>query len=130
MRVNSYRDLQVWQKSIELVVECYRATAVFPKAETYGLSSQLQKAAVSVPANIAEGHGRRYTKPYLNHLSISYGSLMETETHLIIAERLHYIDEHTLQRLLQQSAEIGRMTNGLIDSLERRLNAPEPPPDP
>lgn len=121
MNVNSYRDLQVWQKSMDFVVNCYQFTAKFPKSEIYGLSSQLQRAAVSIPANIAEGHGRRYTKPFLNHLSISYGSLMETETHLQIAERLHYLDHATLSKLLEQSAEIGRMTNGLIDSLERRL---------
>ena len=121
MSISSYRDLQVWQKSIDFVVNCYRATEKFPRSEVYGLTSQLQKAAVAVPANIAEGHGRKYTKPYLNHLGISYGSLMESETHLIIAERLHYIDQSQLNALLEQSAEIGRMTNGLIESLERRL---------
>ncbi len=121
MNVSSYRDLQVWQKAMDFVVNCYQATAGFPKSEIYGLTSQLQKAAVSIAANIAEGHGRRHTKPFLNHLSISYGSLTETETHILIAERLKYIDRAASAKLLEQTAEIGRMTNGLIDSLERRL---------
>jgi len=86
MSVQSYRDLQVWQKSMDLVTECYRATQQFPKTEIYGLTSQLQRAAVSVPANIAEGQGRQHTKEFIQHLSIAYGSLAELETHLQIAQ--------------------------------------------
>ncbi len=112
MVIRSYRDLQVWQKSMDFVVECYRAAEVFPKSETYGLTIQLQRAAVSVPANIAEGQGRNHTKEFINHLSMAYGSLMEVETHLQIAARLRYIDESLLDRLLLLSNEIGRMLNG------------------
>ena len=71
MTNRSYRDLEVWQKALDLVVECYRLSRTFPKAELYGLSSQLQRATVSIPANIAEGHGRSHTREYLKHLSIA-----------------------------------------------------------
>jgi four helix bundle protein len=90
--VNSYRDLMIWQHSVELAEQVYRLTQHFPKQEMYGLSVQIQKAAVSVPANIAEGHARDSTKEFLHHLSISLGSLAELETQLILAERLAYID--------------------------------------
>lgn len=119
--IESYRDLQVWQKAMDFVVACYEITREFPKAETYGLSSQLQRAAVSVPANIAEGRSRRHTREFIHHLSIAYGSLTEAETHLQIAERLGYLNRDRLGRMLSASAEIGRMINGLIQSLEQRL---------
>jgi four helix bundle protein len=121
VNIKSYRDLDVWQKAMGLVVECYQIAEQFPEIETYGLISQLQRAAVSIPANIAEGHGRSHTKEFLNHLSIAYGSLMEVETHLQIAARLNYLDNSSLQGLLNKSAEIGRMLNGLMQSLNRNL---------
>lgn len=121
MALQSYRELLVWQKAMDFVVECYRVSEKFPKSETYGLSIQLQRAAVSVPANIAEGQGRNHTREFINHLSIAYGSLMEVETHLQIAARLRYIDESGLARLLLLSNEIGRMLNGLMQSLQRKL---------
>ena len=121
MAIQSYRDLQVWQKSMDLVVKCYRAAERFPKSEAYGLVSQLQRAAVSVPANIAGGQGRNHTREFINHLSIAYGSLMEVETHLQIAARLSYIDEALLGDLLIRTNEIGRMLNGLMQSLGRKL---------
>ncbi|HEU4390865.1 MAG TPA: four helix bundle protein [Blastocatellia bacterium] len=120
MSIRGYRDLEVWQKAMDLVLECYRIAERFPKTETYGLTAQLQRAAVSVPANIAEGHGRSHTKEYLNHLSIAYGSLMELETHLQIAGRLSFLDNSSLESLLGRSAEIGRMLNGLMRKLSDR----------
>jgi four helix bundle protein len=114
MAVSGYRDLAVWQKAMDLVTECYRACQRFPKPEIYGLCSQLQRPAVSVPANIAEGHGRHSTREYLQHLRIGHGSLMELETHLQIGERLQYLDPESVQRLLVLSGDIGRMLNGLI----------------
>lgn len=119
----NYRDLQVWQKAMDFVLACYQAAASFPKTEQYGLSSQLQRAAVSIPANIAEGHGRRHTREFIQHLSVAYGSLMEVETHLQIAARLGYLKSNCAAQLLESSAEIGRMLNGLTQSLEQRLNA-------
>jgi len=121
MSIRSYRELEVWQKAMNLVVDCYRLASQFPKTEVYGLASQLQRAVVSVPANIAEGQGRSHTKEFLNHLSIGYGSLMEVETHLQIARRLHYLDDSTLDAMLEKTGELGRMLNGLIQSLTRKL---------
>lgn len=117
---------------MDLVVNCYRITEQFPKIEIYGLTSQLQRAAVSVAANIAEGNGRSHTREYLNHLSMAYGSLMEVETHLQIGARLHYIDDASLKTLLAKTAEIGRMLNGLMQALNQKLcPAPRPlPSDP
>jgi four helix bundle protein len=89
----SYQDLEVWQKAMDLVVICYQMTKRFPKSEIYGLASQLQRAAVSVLANIAEGRQRQSSKEFLHHLSIAYGSLAEVETHAQIAGRLSYINE-------------------------------------
>jgi four helix bundle protein len=116
--VKSYRELDVWQKAMDLVVECYQTTKVFPKSEVFGLASQLQRAAVSIAANIAEGHSRQYTKEFLQHLSIAYGSLAELETHIHIAERLNYHDAKQLNKLIEKTSEIGRMLNGLRKSLE------------
>lgn len=119
MGLKSYRDLEVWQKAMDLVVACYQITKKFPKNEVYGLTNQLQRAAVSIPANIAEGRERQHSKEFIQHLSIAYGSLAELETHIQIAERLTYIDMNQLKKLLDKTAEIGRMLNGLRRSLEK-----------
>ena len=119
MDVKSYRDLKLWQKAMDLVVDCYEETKEFPKSEIFGLTSQLRRAGVSVPANIAEGHARQYTKEYLRHLSFAYGSLAELETHVLIAERLNYIESVQSKRLLDRTSEIGRMINGLRRSLKK-----------
>ena len=113
----SYRDLLVWQKAMDLVVACYKITEYFPRREIYGLSSQLQRAAISIPANIAEGQGRGQRKEFQRYLSIAYGSLMEVETHLQISNRLGYLDSKFLHALLDKTSEIGRMINGLKASL-------------
>ncbi len=80
--IRSYRDLIVWQKGMDLVVECYRLSKKLPASEQYGLSAQIQRSAASIPANIAEGHARRHTGDYVHHLSMAVGSLAELETHL------------------------------------------------
>jgi four helix bundle protein len=112
--LTSYRELNVWQKAIDLVAESYRFSAAFPKAETYGLISQVRRAAVSIPANIAEGYGRGSRKEYLQFLLVAQGSLKELETHFIIAERLGYATKAQTARMLTQTDEIGRMLGGLI----------------
>ena len=117
MEIRSYRDLEVWQKAMDLAFGCYRASARFPRSESFGLTIQLQRAAVSVPANIAEGRGRRSTGDFIRFLNIASGSLAETETHLLLAHRLGYIQEEQTQVLLALSAQIGRMLNGLRRSL-------------
>jgi four helix bundle protein len=119
--IKNYKDLEVWQKAMDLVVMCYKATNKFPKNEIYGLTSQLQRAAVSVPANIAEGRQRKHSKEFLRHLSIAYGSLAEVETHLQIAERLNYMDEDQMNMMINKTAEIGKMINGLRKSIEQKI---------
>jgi four helix bundle protein len=109
----NHRDLVVWQKAMDLVTKIYKVTATFPNEERFGLSSQMRRAAVSVPSNIAEGHGRKATAAYLNYLSIAYGSLMELETQIEIALRLNFIDPEKISSLLVQTTEIAKMLNGL-----------------
>ena len=123
MTVTSYHDLVVWQKAIDFVVDCYSLTAQFPRSEMYGLSSQVQRSAVSVPSNIAEGAGLLHTREYIRHLGISRGSLFEAETQIIISQRLNYSTPEAIQPLLASVAEIGRMLHGLITALERKLEA-------
>jgi four helix bundle protein len=106
--VNSFRDLRVWQAAMDLVTETYRLAQLFPKQETYGLASQIQRAAVSVPSNIAEGHAREHIKEYLHHLSMAQGSLAELETQLEIAARLNYISLDQLREGLTSIASLGR----------------------
>jgi four helix bundle protein len=118
-KFRDYRDLTVWQRAMVLVVECYSATRQFPKTEVYGLSSQLQRAAISVPSNIAEGNGRTLGD-YLRHLSIANGSLMELETHISLARRLAYLDEAQESRLLSLSNEVGRILAGLTVQIRRK----------
>ena len=115
--VRSYRDLKVWQKSMDLVVESYRVSKLLPKAEIFGLISQIQRAAVSVPANIAEGHGREHLGDYLRHLSIASGSLMELETHMLIITRL-YIPMDEVKCALDMVRELDRMLSGLTKTLK------------
>ena len=122
MTITNYKDLEVWQRSMELVVECYQITKSFPRNEAFGLAGQLQRAAVSVPANIAEGRARQHTKEFMQHVSIAYGSLAELETHVQIAERLNYIDKSQADALMGKAAVIGRMLNGLRRSLEKKRN--------
>jgi four helix bundle protein len=98
----SYQDLQVWRVGMDMVEEIYRLTQSFPKKEVYALSSQMQRAAVSIPANIAEGHARDSTKEFLHYISIALGSLAELETHLILAGRLSYLENVTLARRFQR----------------------------
>ncbi len=115
-----YSELVVWQKAMYLVTEIYKTTASFPSEERFGLSSQARRAAVSIPSNIAEGHGRKATGAYLNHLSIAYGSLMELETQTQIAVRLNFIQEDKAAILLKQMDEIGKMLTGLKKSLSEK----------
>lgn len=119
MNTQSYRDLEVWQKAMDLVVDCYQSTKGFPKNEIYGLTSQLQRASISVPANIAEGRARQHTKEFLQHISIAYGSLAEVETLVQIAHRLDYLTDNQSNKVLDKTAEVGRMLNGLRRSLKK-----------
>ena len=121
MVVQSYRELEVWQFAMELAESCYRVTRSFPKEEMFGLTSQIRRAAVSIPANIAEGQGRDYTKEFLHHLSISRGSLMELETHLLLSRRVGLLNQDDLDHCLTLTDRISRMLSGLRKALENRL---------
>lgn len=121
MAVQSYQELTVWQKAMDLAVKCYEATKPFPREEQFGMTSQIRRAAASIPANIAEGQGRQHTKEFLNFLSIARGSLKEVETHLILSNRVNLLPKPQLDELLNQTDEISRMLAGLRKSLERRL---------
>src|SRR5713101_9488402 len=113
----SYRDLVVWQKSMQLVTDIYKTTRAFPREEIYGLTSQIRRAAVSIPSNIAEGQGRRTTLDFLRHLSIAYGSLREVETQILIARRLRYVAQTRVDEVMDLAGEVGRLLNGLMNSL-------------
>ena len=110
----SYRDLKVWQNSMTLVEGCYRLTQGFPKEEVYGLSSQLRRAAVSIPANIAEGYGRGSRPTYLHFMKIAQGSLKELETHLLLSHRLGFVSNLLSEPLLDQCDQLGRMLGTMI----------------
>jgi four helix bundle protein len=116
-KILSYRDLLIWQKSMDLVTDVYRVSAKFPKEEVYGLISQIRRAIISVPSNIAEGYGRRSTGDYKRFLNISLGSLYEFQTQLEVSRRLKYIEEKEFEPLNNLSNEIERMTNSLISKL-------------
>jgi four helix bundle protein len=118
--VQSYRDLVVWKKSMALVLDVYRCTQAFPKIETYGLTSQLRRAAVSVPSNIAEGQARLSTGEFKQFLGNARGSLMEVETQILIARYLGYLERNDSENLLSAAAEVGRILNGLLASLPSR----------
>jgi four helix bundle protein len=117
--VRSYKDLVAWQKSMDLVAAVYRASQGFPKEEIFGLVSQIRRAAVSVPSNIAEGHARTSKKEFQYFLSNARGSLAELETQLTIAHQLAYIDETEINQLLDRLGEVGRIVNGLLAALKR-----------
>ena len=125
MAAKNYSDLIVWQKAMDLVELVYKATAQFPKEEIYGLTNQLRGAVVSVPSNIAEGQGRGSANDFRRFLSISYGSLREVETQILIAGRLHFLTEPQAERVMSLAAEVGRLINGLSNSLDTRR--PHPP---
>lgn len=113
--------LEAWKCAIELVEQIYEASKAFPKTEIYGLTSQIRRAAVSVPANIAEGHGRDSTREYLHHVSIAMGSLAEVETHVVIAARFRYLQQTVGDRLLESTDKVGRILRGLQKSLKQKL---------
>ncbi|MBW1949834.1 MAG: four helix bundle protein [Deltaproteobacteria bacterium] len=119
--IKSYRDLLVWQKAMDMTVQVYAICKMLPKEETYGLRSQMTRAAASVAANIAEGHARGSTKEYTHFLAIAKGSLMETETFLDLALRLGYIEEHQAQPVQEKITEVSKMLTVLRNKLLQTL---------
>ncbi len=117
--IRSYRDLEVWQRGVDLVELIYKLTPSFPSEEKFGLTAQIRRAAVSIPSNIAEGWGRDSTKEYVRFVRIARSSLFEVETQLIIAHRLGYLNEDELKTSLQETEVESRMLLSLIRSLKR-----------
>ena len=118
--LKSFKELKVWQKSYDLCLKAYRITTTFPKGEQYGLTSQIRRSAVSIPSNIAEGCGRKTTLDYIRMLYISYGSVCELETQILLAGDLGFIEKGVLGILIKDVAEIERMLKALIKSLENK----------
>ena len=117
MKAQNFKDLIVWQKSMEMAEAVYEATRTFPREELYGLTSQLRRAAVSVPSNIAEGQARYSTPEFQKFLSISQGSRAEVETQLLLAQRLGYITKEAIQPILTLLLDVKRLLHGLQNSL-------------
>jgi four helix bundle protein len=120
MERKPHKKLEAWRKAMDLIVEVYQVTGRFPSTERFGLSPQVQRAAVSIPSNIAEGAARGSTRGFLNALHIARGSLNELDTQLIIAQRLGYIRDTEAASLALRLGELDRILNGLITSLRRR----------
>jgi four helix bundle protein len=120
-KISHYRELVVWQRGMDIVEAVYRVTRAFPKSELYGLTSQVRRAAVSVPSNIAEGQTRATTKEYLNHISMAQASLAEVETQLEIARWLGFAIPEVVSPLLDQAAILGKQLYALRDALTKRI---------
>src|SRR3972149_1986886 len=116
-KILSYKDLLVWQKSMDLVAEIYRLTLELPEPKRWGLISQMRRAAVSAPSNIAEGYGRQATGEYRHHLSMGRGSLLELETQVLLCRRLKYLEAADADALLAEIEEISKMLASLISKL-------------
>jgi len=123
---DQFKDLIVWQKSVAFVTEIYRLTEQFPTTEIYGLTSQMRRAAVSIPTNIAEGQARRSLNDAHVFLGHSRGSLSEVQTQLVIAGNLSHLDPKKLDSLLESTYEISRLLDGLLLAIDNLRNKPEP----
>jgi four helix bundle protein len=120
--INSYRDLHVWQDGMALAEVCYRLAKELPREELFAMSSQIRRSASSIPANIAEGHGRENTQSFIQYLRIAQGSLKELETHLLLAERVGLLTEKQIEIPMDQCASLGKQIRSLIRSLQQRAS--------
>ncbi len=125
MTVRQYSDLVAWQKAMDLAEVVYRITKSFPKEELYGLTSQLRRAAVSIPSNIAEGQSRS-SREFVHYLTIAHGSLSELETQILIAQRLGHVDSSHFADVANRTAEVGRLIHGLSQSIEKLATGHRP----
>ncbi len=123
MKTSDFRELKVWQKSMDVAVEVYEVIKGLPKEERFCLCDQMRRCSVSIPSNIAEGHNRNSTKEYIRFVSISRGSVAELQTQLLLCQRLRYISEDTLSSYYSRLVEIDKMLGSLMNSLERNLNS-------
>ncbi len=118
--IHSYRDLKVWQQGMDLAEACYRVTRGFPKDELYGMTSQIRRAAASIPANVAEGRGRESPGEFIQLLRVAQGSLKELETHLLLSERIGLMLPKEAEAMLARCEAVGKMLRALIRSLQLR----------
>jgi four helix bundle protein len=118
-KINDYKDLLVWQKAMNLVVEVYKTTKMLPKEETYSLSDQMRRAAVSIPSNIAEGYGRQTQKSYAQFLTIARGSAFELETQILLCRKIYQISSEITKSLLSAISEITKMLTSLINKIHQ-----------
>lgn len=121
MKIQNYKELIVWRKSFQLSLEVYKITKSFPKEELYGLTSQMRRAAIAIPSNIAEGHGRRGTKEYVRFLRIAYASATELETQLLIAKETDMLGENDFEKVNGLLTEVLKMLNVLIVKLKNPI---------
>lgn len=126
-KINSFRDLNVWHSAMKLVETVYRLTELFPAKEAYGLTSQLRRASVSVPSNIAEGHAREHLREYLHHLSIAQASLAEVDTQIEIGLRLGYLSQETFDAHRTHLDSLGRQLRALRQSLSSKIAQSQKP---
>jgi len=119
--LRNFKELKVWQKAYQLCLEVYSITKNFPSEEKFGLTSQIRRASVSIPSNIAEGYGRRTTPDYIRSLYIAYGSNCELETQALLSADLDYINQDAQKSLLEKILEVERMLKALIKSLESKI---------
>ena len=118
--IKSFRDLEIWKRSISLAKKIYQISEAFPKTELYGLTTQLRHAAISIPSNIAEGHTRRHTKEFRQFLHVALGSLAEVETLLVLAIELKFIQQESAVPLQKEIEELSKMTNALLSKLKSK----------
>jgi four helix bundle protein len=126
--IRSYKDLVVWQQAVTLVELTYELARRLPASERFGLVSQMTRAAVSVQANIAEGHGSQHRRVFLNHLSISQGSLVELETYAILVVRLGFVRQEQVDEVQSKIGDVGRLLSALVRALRRPVRTPDPSP--
>jgi len=122
--MKGYQELKVWKKAYDLCLEIYKITNTFPASEKYGLTSQIRRSAVSIPSNIAEGHERQHLKEYIQFLHVALGSIAELGTQIMISKDIGYLSEESFVKIESEIVEIGKMLNGLTNSLIKKL-APE-----
>jgi four helix bundle protein len=125
VRINSYRDLRVWQEAMAVASACYVLTKAFPREEIYGMTAQIRRAAVSIAANVAEGHGRESTGSFVQFLRVAQGSLKELETHLLLAGQVQVAEASTVEPILARCDSLGRMLRRLIRSLQEKSGGPD-----
>jgi four helix bundle protein len=122
LKIKNYQELNIWKRSVEMAIEIYNTSKNFPKEDLYGLTSQMRRASVSIPSNIAEGFNRYQNKEFRQFLYVSLGSCAEVETQLFIAQRLNYVDQEKASKLIKELGEIGKMINSLIKKINGNLD--------